>query len=107
MASLPALWTEVHGGGTPWENWGAGKQWGAREEYPPWELGYGHPGWCRQLESRQGQGAWSLPPGASHRMQFREEACPRNVSLLCGLFQAENNQGPKNSGRNINLPSNA
>ena len=31
---------------------------------------------------------------------------PQNVSLSCGLFQAENNQGPKDSGRNFNLPPN-
>lgn len=31
-----------------------------------------------------------------------EQTLPfQNVSLACGLLQAENNQGPKNSGRNI------
>lgn len=102
-ATLPAFWTEVHGGGTPQEDWGAGKRWGAGEEYPPWELGDGHPGRCWQLESGQGQGAWPLPPGASHRMQCREEAWPRNVSVPCGLFQAENNQGLKDSESSLSL----
>ena len=31
---------------------------------------------------------------------------PLNVSLACGLFQAENNQGPKDSERNFDLPLN-
>ena len=28
---------------------------------------------------------------------------PQYFSLACGLFQVENNQGPKNSGRNFDL----
>ena len=31
---------------------------------------------------------------------------PPNASMACGLFQAENNQGPKDSGRNFELPHN-
>ena len=31
---------------------------------------------------------------------------PQNVSLVCRLFPAENNQGPKDSGRNFDLPPN-
>lgn len=31
---------------------------------------------------------------------------PRNVSMICRLFQTENNQGSKVSGRNVDLPIN-
>ena len=30
----------------------------------------------------------------------------QNVSFTCRLFQAENNRGPKDSGRNFDLPFN-
>ena len=31
---------------------------------------------------------------------------PQNVCLTCKLFCAENNQGPKDSGRNFDFPLN-
>ena len=31
---------------------------------------------------------------------------PQNVSLAWGLFQADDNQGPKDSGRTFDLPPN-
>ena len=29
---------------------------------------------------------------------------PQNIYVICALFQAENNQGPKDPGRNFGLP---
>ena len=45
--------------------------------------------------------------GSSFLESVRKQNVPHlNVSLSCGLFQAEDSQASKDSGRTFNLPSN-
>ena len=41
-----------------------------------------------------------------HKNGGEQNLPSQNVSLVCRLFQAENNQDPKDLGRNFDFPSN-